>query len=412
MNFSFTTFLLLFSYGWAYAQTVNRAEYFFDSDPGPGNGTAIAFAAGDPVTFTTTISTTGLSPGYHLLYLRTRTSTGKWSLYEPQEFVVDGGILAAEYFFDTDPGIGGGTPLPVTPVTSTITPTLSTSSLPDGVHYLYVRTRHDNNVWSLTQPQRFVIRTRIVSAEYFIDTDPGFGNGTPLTIATPSDLVNINTTIVTTALADGTHNLFVRTLDIRGKWSLYEPQPFTVDSALPIELLQFTASLVPRRQVRLRWTTVTEINNDYFTVQHSLDGHEFAELEKVPGSGTRLSEQLYETYHRNPATGSNYYRLKQTDHDGKTTLSRIVAVEVPDNTGALLYPNPTAGDWFVDFSKATLSGTRRIELLDLTGRMLMEKMDSGNSILRFTREDLSAGTYLLRIVTDEGIVSVQKIVLR
>ena len=173
--------LMAFLFVYSNAQTISRAEYFFDTDPGQGNGTAITIVASDPITFTPTISTVGLKPGYHLLYLRTRSSSGKWSLFEPQEFLIDGG--RSEYFFDTDPGPGNGFPLPAVPFNGSITPTIPTDDLEDGVHFLFIRTRHDDKTWSLSDPQLFYIRTRIVLAEYFIDKDLGFGNGTPSRMA-------------------------------------------------------------------------------------------------------------------------------------------------------------------------------------------------------------------------------------
>jgi hypothetical protein len=186
-----------------------------------------------------------------------------------------GGSLLLNIFFDADPGLGNGTPLSITPVTSTITTSISTSALEDGEHFLFIRTRHDDNTWSLSDPQVFYIRTRIVAAEYFIDTDPGFGNGTPLAINTPSDLITISSTVSTPFLSDGNHYLFIRTKDIRGKWSHFEPQLFKVDAALPIELLEFKANVLEDSRVKLNWTTVTEINNDFFTLEHAVPEMEF-----------------------------------------------------------------------------------------------------------------------------------------
>lgn len=392
------------------AQTISKAEYFFDTDPGTGNGTPISFAAGDPVTFTSTISTTGLGPGHHFLFVRTRTSTGKWSLYEPKEFIIDGGITAAEYFFDTDPGVGNGTALAVTPGSNTITPTIPSTGLSDGDHYLFVRTKHDGNVWSLSEPRLIYIRARIIKAEYFIDTDPGFGNGTTINIAAPTDLVNVTATIPTGALADGVHYLFIRTKEILGKWSLYEPQPFTVDSALPIELIKFQAFLTQENFVQLKWSTATEINNDYFTLQHSLDGLEFEELERVQGSENSGVQQEYERFHFDPAVGPNYYRLKQTDKNGLSTLSKVVKVDVANAVGAMVYPNPAAGEWFIDFRRHGNAQTRQIELYDVAGRLVFERKNSNESLVRMTREGYAGGTYVLKITTADGLIAVHKVI--
>ncbi|MFZ2906632.1 MAG: T9SS type A sorting domain-containing protein [Cyclobacteriaceae bacterium] len=387
------TIILVCTGVWCCAQTVSRAEYFFDTDPGPGNGTPISIVASDLITFTETIPTTGLEPGYHQLYVRTKTSNGNWSLFEPREFIIDGGIIAAEYFFDTDPGIGNGTPLSITPITSTITPTISTASLPDGEHYLFVRTRHDDDVWSLSDPVYFIIQTRIVEAEYFIDLDPGFGNGTPLSISTPSDLITITPTITTPVVADGNHYLFVRTRDILGKWSHYEPLVFTVDSALPVELYDFIATAMRDGRVKLQWTTATELNNDYFTLEHSAPGLEFNQLFDVAGAGTTTRTTHYEEIHETPVAGINYYRLKQTDFDGSYTYSKIVSADVTKTT--TVYPNPVRGNWFVEFSESNTEG-RRLEIFDITGKKIMEHVTQ-QSRVELTREGIISGTYILRI---------------
>lgn len=379
---------------WCHAQNISKAEYFFDTDPGPGNGTALSFTPGNPVTFTETVNTTGLAPGYHFLFVRTKTATGHWSLYEGRRFFVDGGIIGAEYFFDTDPGIGNGTALPVSS-NSVITTTIPTTGLSDGVHYLFIRTKHDGNIWSLAEPRYINIRTRIIKAEYFIDTDPGFGNGTPLSITTPSDLVTITPTITTPVLPDGDHYLFIRTKDISGKWSFFEPMMFTVDAALPIELFDFVATATRDGRVKLQWTTASEINNDFFSVEHAAPGVEFNELFEVPGAGTTTVKTSYEETHSNPFPGINYYRLKQTDFDGTFSYSKIVSADVKKVTA--VYPNPVVDNWTVEFGDGNAQA-RVIEVLDLTGKKLADYKSELTSV-ELKRDGIPAGAHMLKITS-------------
>jgi hypothetical protein len=388
-------FLMACMFVFANAQTISRAEYFFDTDPGQGNGTAITFAASDPVTITSSISTTGLKPGYHILYVRTRTSTGKWSLLEPQKILIDGGIIKGEYFFDTDPGIGNGTPLPITPFNNTISPTIPTTGLKDGVHYLFIRTRHDDKTWSLSDPQMFYIRTRIVLAEYFIDSDPGFGNGTPISISSPDDLITITPSLATPTLPDGDHYLFIRTKDILGKWSFFEPMMFTVDAALPIELFDFIAMATRDGRIKLQWTTTTEINNDFFSIERAVAPEiKFSKIFEVPGAGTTTAKTSYEQIDEKPYPGVNYYRLKQTDFDGKFSYSKVVSAEVQKVTS--VYPNPITDKWSVEFEDAGTS-PRVIEVLDLTGKKITEYKTQLTRI-DLSREGIPAGTHILKII--------------
>ncbi|MCA6410354.1 MAG: hypothetical protein IM575_14625, partial [Cytophagales bacterium] len=124
----------------SFSQSVVRAEYFFDTDPGAGNGTLISFTpTGGDVTFTTSISTASLSQGFHQLAIRLKESGGLWSQFEARGFYITASttdvanITAAEYFFDTDPGQGSGTPISVTAgATTNFTVSIPTASLGAG----------------------------------------------------------------------------------------------------------------------------------------------------------------------------------------------------------------------------------------------------------------------------------------
>lgn len=390
------------------AQTIHKAEYFFDVDPGVGNGTPISISAGDPVTFSTSISTTGLGAGPHYLFIRTRTSNYKWSLSEPRLFNI-AGVVEAEYFVDSDPGTGNATPLAVTPGQLTFTENLPTTGLTDGPHIIYMRTRQETGHWSIPEPRYIYIRTRIMLAEYFFDADPGFGNGTPITMATPSDLVSFISTINVGSLPDGPHHVLIRTKDALGIWSMFEPLPFIIDPLLPIQLLVLQATTQSNGHVKVEWVTETEVDNDYFTVQHSTDGMEFKSIGNVPGSGNSFESKHYTLVHATPSDGRNYYRLKQTDFNGTSTLSRIVSADLDGLSEVRVFPNPAAGEWFIGFPS---EGNRLIELFDVLGRKCMSVISSGESRVRLVRGDLAAGAYVVRITGEDGAVLLRKIVLR
>lgn len=390
-----------------HAQLVHKAEYFFDTDPGVGNGIPIPIAAGDPVTFAANISTSGLGPGLHYLFLRTRTENYKWSLSEPRLFEV-ASVAKAEYFFDTDPGAGNGIPISFTSGNLNYNNSIDISGLPDGPHYMFIRTRQGTGRWSIPEPRYFYILTRIMTAEYFIDTDPGAGNATQLGVGTPSSIVTFAPTITIGALVDGQHHLIIRTKDALGIWSMFEPLPFTVDQALPIELVTFEATALNANHVRLNWRTETEVNNDFFTVQHSLDGKEFKDLLKVPGAGTSTVVKDYETFHVDPPGGRNYYRLEQTDYDGSVTFTPIVFADVSEKGSTILYPNPARQDWYAAYEE---TGTHRVEVYDMLGRKCLDAINNGESRNRFIVDNMSAGTYMVRITSQTGTVVTRKLVI-
>lgn len=388
-------------------QLIDRAEYFFDIDPGVGNGISIPIAAGDPLTFTASITTADLAPGLHYLFVRTRTDNYTWSHAEPRLIEV-ASIVEAEYYVDTDPGVGNGTPIPVAAGALNFTVGLDISGIPDGRHSLVVRTRQETGRWSVSEPRYFYILTRVMAAEYFIDSDPGPGNGSPLAVGTPASVVNFSPSLNIGALANGSHNLMIRTKDALGIWSMFEALPFTVDSALPIELTQFKAVVIHSKCVRLEWTTATEINNDYFTIQHSTDGSEFRELDKVNAAGNSTSTLNYELLHYDPPSGVNYYRLKQTDFDGVSTYSRIVSAKITGRAATTVFPNPANREWYISYGD---EGTHRVEVFDMMGKKCLDVLTGSERSGRFLRADLTAGVYLVKITTEDGTVVTRKLIL-
>lgn len=112
-------------------------------------------------------------------------------------------------------------------------------------------------------------------------------------------------------------------------------------STLPVELIGFRAWAEDGR-VKLWWATASERYSERFEVLRSADGHDFRPLLALPAAGHSDALLEYEATDERAMSGTVYYRLKQVDEDGSSTLSPIVSVQV-DASGFLLYPNPTAG---------------------------------------------------------------------
>lgn len=114
---------------------------------------------------------------------------------------------------------------------------------------------------------------------------------------------------------------------------------------LPVELVSFIASK-DKNHVHLNWKTLSEINNDYFTIEKSNDGLEYEKVSIIDGSGNSNHELSYSTTDTEPYEGLSYYRLKQTDFDGKFSYSKIQAVDFNLSPEFYLnvYPNPTTSD--------------------------------------------------------------------
>lgn len=276
-------FCCLINFG--YSQ-ITKAEYFFDTDPGTEMGIDIPVTQGFDVTESFSINTTGLPLGIHTLFVRTRDISNAWSLYFKQTFLVHDftdttvptQIIAAEYFFDTDPGTDEGIDISITPGfdLNETESFLIDSPLTDGIHTLYIRTRDEDNRWSLFFKQTFLVhtfteppQTQINKAEYFIDTDPGVGLGTELTISN-GFIVDETLDIPTDGLTEDYHYLHIRVRDEDGVWSLYEVIQFLVTEAIGVEddlLLLTKIYPVPA--------------NDYLTIEaekHNIESISFMDI--------------------------------------------------------------------------------------------------------------------------------------
>ncbi|MFD1552935.1 hypothetical protein DNU06_15975 [Putridiphycobacter roseus] len=239
-------FLLSFS---LHCQTINSGEYFFDSDPGYGNGTPIpSFTASNNVNFNFTANTTGLAAGYHFLYIRFKDSNNEWGIYAKRAIHIlapiptvsaPPNITFAEYFFDTDPGYGNGIAFPSFTANDSVDLNFlaNTSGLSAGYHKIFIRLKDENEEWSIyagrtiyimEQAANTMASVNITNAEYFFDTDPGYGNGVMLPSFAPSDTVDHLFSAPTTNLAAGVHQLYVRYKDSLGEWGIYAGRAFEV----------------------------------------------------------------------------------------------------------------------------------------------------------------------------------------
>ncbi len=237
--------LILLGFGSLRSQNITQIEYFFNTDPGFGAGTPIPVVIPSPnlSNINHSIGISGLPDGFHKLFIRAKDDNGRWSHAKSQSFlkttlvVTNPEISAAEYFIDTDPGMGNGVSVPLTPSShvENLEFSIDISTIPMGIHQLFVRTKDNLGRWSHSYKRAFLKEivslptTLVTAAEYFIDTDPGFGQGTPVPI-TPGALLETDVNIDITAVPPGFHNLFVRVKDNFGRWSLTTKRAFLNES--------------------------------------------------------------------------------------------------------------------------------------------------------------------------------------
>ena len=182
---------------------------------------------------------------------------------------------------------------------------------------------------------------------------------------------------------------------------------------LPIELISFKGSNQGKRNL-LEWTTATEINNDYYTLENSKNGIEFNSVAKINGAGNSTTSIYYQQLDYEPFDGITFYRLIQTDFNGNFSTSETISIEstLDDFFVDEIFPNPTTGDCHIRFF-SNKEGVVEIYLLDYTGRVALKETKSvgkGGLNLSINMKELSTGIYYLKTIFDQNTSSkVQKI---
>ena len=180
----------------------------------------------------------------------------------------------------------------------------------------------------------------------------------------------------------------------------------TCESPLPVELLTFDAKC-NNDNVDLSWSTATETNNDYFTIERSADVSDWEFVKSVPGSGNSNSARFYSATDKDPLSGTSYYRLKQTDFDGHSETFSPVAV-VCDDAGTdpqVNYsPNPFTSEVWVDFQNLNFENAK-VTVYDVQGNLVYQKnisyTDFPDKKLNMNLSSLAAGIYMISFVTED-----------
>ena len=171
-------------------------------------------------------------------------------------------------------------------------------------------------------------------------------------------------------------------------------------SPLPIKLTLFNLAPIENKKAKINWSTASETNNDYFTVERSKDGIEWREINITKGAGNSSELLNYQIIDTKPYSGLSYYRLKQTDFDGHYTYSSIEKIDFTThlNSQINIYPNPSNQFITID-SKDVLEP---FTIYNILGENIMNKI-SINSTSNYSQiidlSNLNQGVYFLRTST-------------
>lgn len=176
------------------------------------------------------------------------------------------------------------------------------------------------------------------------------------------------------------------------------PTPSITCVPLPIALTEFNVVKDIHHHVNITWSTASEVNNDYFEIENSVDGQKWQFISKISGNGTTITTQHYSFTDQKPLSGTSYYRIKQVDFDGQMSYTPIKSIsfdKFQNQRSLRITPNPLTHQLNI---QGEYSEDSQIQIFNAHGR----KMDG----LLFHKESesmsldvshLPAGLYLLHL---------------
>ena len=192
-------------------------------------------------------------------------------------------------------------------------------------------------------------------------------------------------------------------------WIAYEGGLYSSDfmdpsnTALPINLISFSATKSGPKSTSLEWHTASEINSDYFGVERSVDGTNWESIDQIRARGNSYEELSYSYLDSDlPLDHISdvvfYYRLRMTDLDGTYEYSKMVSVEYGNNARKIsVYPNPTSDYINVDLRDIDTETGEIVQLIlySDSGSEVMTKEVNDTDIELIDVSDLPSGTYFV-----------------
>ena len=198
--------------------------------------------------------------------------------------------------------------------------------------------------------------------------------------------------------------------------------PFALGSsnsgnALPIDLLSFGGECENGR-VQLEFVVASQVNNDYFTIERSMDAYKWNEVGVIAGEGNTNTQVTYNWTDDNPFNGVSYYRLAQTDYDGITKRFDPIAVSCETLvTGYSVYPNPANEVLNIDIELTSHQGNDvEIEIVDINGRVIQSQnapqLDRGYNHLEVDLSEIPSGVYMINFAGTRDYIKESHIVIQ
>jgi len=404
--------LAIFTISLCSAQVVSlsQAEYFWDTDPGEGNGTTITASDGNFNSAFEKIAISGLgapSVGLHKFCVRVKDNLGVWSPVVTNVIKVEStttptpvSLSQAEYFWDTDPGEGNATPLLSTDGNfnsafekAAVTGLNAPSA---GKHKFSIRVKDNQGVWSPVFTNIVTVGSTttptpisLSQAEYFWDADPGEGSATPL-LAIDGNFNSAFEKVAVTGLnapSTGMHKFSVRVKDNQGVWSPVFTNIVNVGSTT-------TPTPISLSQAEYFWDT--DPGEGSGTAFLATDGNFDSALEKIQKTGIPIVNPI----------GLHVFNVRVKDNSGvwgpvfknAIFIESVLANNTFTFTKVIVYPNPVKDILNLSFDKEITN----VSIHTLLGQEVLNKNINANEGT-VDVSNLSVGTYLVKVTSNDGI---------
>ncbi len=229
-----------------------------------------------------------------------------------------------------------------------------------------------------------------------------FGSGSNLGNSTFVVFAGASKGSVTVTGLDVSNNYFVKLSDYKGTGasSIYDisnaEEIADENTALPVELIKFEASVVDNN-VMLFWQTASEINNNFFVVEKSVDAKNFFEIEKVEGSGNSNNLLDYNSIDQSYDGSITFYRLKQVDFNGKSTYSSIISTN--PNYSSLNLHGINSSYNTINLAFTSDETRTEVKIYDINGNLVYSETlkGTGSQAVSIPASNLAKGFYMLEM---------------
>jgi hypothetical protein len=203
-------------------------------------------------------------------------------------------------------------------------------------------------------------------------------------------------------------SLLGRGLTRAGAISLHNNIVTLEDPSLPIELLSFTVK-PENNTITISWATTSETNNNYFTVEKFDESNYYETVVIINGAGNSNSLLNYTAIDIDPSSGVSYYRLKQTDFDGKFSYSNLVKVDFEKSLDINIYPNPFITNATIMITDASQMNNYELRIYDVLGTEVMNTIII-KQLTAIETNNLPSGIYSYNVFKNDKNIQSGKLI--